>query len=430
MKILVIGSGGREHALVWALKKSDKTTQVFCAPGNAGIAALAECVDIKPNNINALADFAGENNIDLTVVGGETSLALGVVDEFMRRGLKVVGPSQMASRLESSKVFAKEFMERHGIPTARFRTARSAEEAGEILRKGEFGDENAPVVIKADGLAAGKGVVVAKNRAEGVAAIDEITGGSLVSKDAAEQILLEEALTGKEVSLLLFADGRNFALMPPARDHKRIGEGDTGPNTGGMGVITDARLLTPEELETITETIIKPTLAGAESEGFAFKGVLFMGLMMTAAGPMVLEYNVRFGDPEAEAILVRMESDFVEVCEAIVDGTLDETPIIWKDGCSAVVILAARGYPAHPEMGGVISGLEVVAGHQSVIVLHAGTALNANGEIIVAGGRVLAVTATASNMSGALHRCYKAVNDIHWDGMYFRRDIGTTGNND
>ena len=424
MKILVIGSGGREHALVWALKNSKRNTQIFCAPGNAGIAELAECVGIKPYQINELADFARQNEIELTIVGGETSLALGVVDEFEKRGLRIMGASQKAARLESSKVFAKEFMNRHNIPTAHFRTAASAAEAKEILRSGEFGDPDSPVVIKADGLAAGKGVVVAKNRAEAEAAIDEIMSGALVSKEAAEKIILEEALLGNEVSLLLFADGENYALMPPARDYKRIGEGDTGPNTGGMGVITDGRLLTPEELQKIIDEIIKPTLAGAEKEGFPFKGILFLGLMMTADGPKVLEYNARFGDPEAEAILVRLESDLIDICGAIIEGTLDKDPIIWRDGCSAAVILAARGYPGNPETGGVISGLDIVNGQQNVIVLHAGTALNPNGEIVTAGGRVLAVTATASNLTGAVHRCYKAVNEISWDGMYYRRDIG------
>jgi phosphoribosylamine--glycine ligase len=427
MRILVIGSGGREHALVWTLRKSAKTAAIFCAPGNAGIAEIAQCVGINPYQISELADLAGQKKIDLIIVGGETALALGIADEFEKRGLKIVGASRAAARLESSKVFAKEFMSRHNIPTARFRTAGSAAEAKEILRGGEFGGDDSPVVIKADGLAAGKGVVVAKNRAEAARAVDEIMSGRLVSKEAAEKIVLEEALTGKEVSLLLFADGKNYALMPPARDHKRIGEGDTGANTGGMGVITDDGLLSPEELQKITVEIIKPTLAGAEKEGFPFKGILFLGLMMTPEGAKLLEYNARFGDPEAEAILVRLESDLADICEAIVNGTLDETKIEWKDGCSAAVILAARGYPQKAETGAVISGLDIVKGHQNVVVLHAGTALNAGGEIVTAGGRVLAVTATASNLNGALHRCYKAVNEIQWDGMYYRRDIGRSG---
>jgi phosphoribosylamine--glycine ligase len=423
MKILVIGGGGREHALVLALKNSGRNTQVFCAPGNAGIADLAECIGIKPYQIKELADFAEKEGIELTVVGGETSLALGVVDEFEGRGLRIMGPSQKASQLESSKVFAKEFMNRHNIPTARFCTAGSAVEAKELL-KSEFGDSQTPVVVKADGLAGGKGVVVAKNHAEAETAIDEIMSGSLVSAQASEKMILEEAFTGKEVSLLLFADGKNYVLMPPARDHKRIGEGETGPNTGGMGVITDARLLTPGDLQKIIEEIVEPTLRGAEQEGFPFKGILFVGLMMTEKGPKVLEYNVRFGDPEAEAILARLESDFIEICRAIIDGDLDKALIEWRDGCSAVVILAARGYPAKPESGDVIGGLDIVKGQQNVVVLHAGTALNSAGEIVTDGGRVLAVTATASNLTGAVHRCYKAVNEISWDGMYFRGDIG------
>lgn len=424
MKILVIGGGGREHAIVGSLKKSNKHTQIFCAPGNAGIAELADCVGIKPDQTIDLADFAQANGIDLTFVGGETSLALGVVDEFEKRALKIVGPSQAAARLEASKVFAKEFMDRHGVPTAKFRTAASSDEAKEILHGGEFGDENSPVVIKADGLAAGKGVVVAKNRAEAEAAIDDITSGDLVGKEAAGKIVMEEALIGKEVSLLLFSDGKNFALMPPARDHKRIGEGDTGPNTGGMGVVTDSSLLSETDLAAIVEHTVKPTLAGAEAEGFPFKGILFLGFMMTADGAKLLEYNVRFGDPECEAILARLNTDFVDVCSAMVDGTLDQIEFEWKEGSSAVVVLAAKNYPAKPETGGVIIGLDIANNHEKVVVLHAGTALNEKGEVIVAGGRVLAVTATASNLTGALHRCYKAVNDIHWDGMYYRKDIG------
>jgi phosphoribosylamine--glycine ligase len=424
MNILVIGSGGREHAIVWTFKRSPQVEKVFCAPGNAGIAELAECVDIGATDIEKLAEFAVENKIDLTFVGGETSLALGVVDEFEKRGLKIVGASQQAAMLESSKVFAKGFMNRHNVPTAKFRTAHSTDEAKGILCGGEFGDESSPVVIKADGLAAGKGVVVARDRAEAENAIDEIMSGALVGNEAAGKLIIEETLVGHEVSLLLFADGKNYALMPPARDHKRIGEGDTGANTGGMGVITDAGLLSPEELQLVKEQIIEPTLLGAAEEGFPFKGILFLGLMMTAGGPQLLEYNVRFGDPETQAILARLETDIVDISAAVVKGTLDELTITWKDGCSAIVVLAARGYPAKPESGAAIDGLETVKVHQDVMVFHAGTKRDTEGNFVTAGGRVLGVTATASNLTGALHRCYKAVNEIHWDGMYYRRDIG------
>jgi phosphoribosylamine--glycine ligase len=279
-------------------------SRLFCAPGNAGIASIAECVPLKADEINALADFAETNCIDLTFVGGETSLALGIVDEFERRGLKIVGPSQDAARLESSKAFAKDFMARRGLPTAIYKTSSSAEDAIEILDSGEFGGVNASVVVKADGLAAGKGVVVARDRAEAISAIRSME--DLVGSAAAAVIVLEECLVGSEVSLLAFCDGENFAVMPPTRDHKRIGEGDTGPNTGGMGTITDASLLSTIETNEIVEKIIKPTLAGCSVEGFPFRGILFLGLMMTAEGPKVLEYNVRFGDPETQSILVRL----------------------------------------------------------------------------------------------------------------------------
>nr|MBA3786597.1 phosphoribosylamine--glycine ligase [Acidobacteriota bacterium] len=316
MKILVVGSGGREHAICSAFNKSEKTTKIYCADGNAGVAKIAECVSIKPDNIKELADFAGQNSIDLTFVGGETSLALGIADEFERRGLKIVGVSRQAAQLEASKSFAKDFMARHKIPTAAYKTAFSVTEAIEILEGGEFGNEETPVVVKADGLAAGKGVVVAQNRAEAIAAINEMR--NLVGEIAADKIVLEECLFGREVSLLLFADGKSFALMPPVRDHKRIGEGDTGANTGGMGTITDASLLSDEQTAKIIEEIIKPTLEGAAQDGFPFRGILFLGLMMTEFGAKVLEYNVRFGDPETQAILIRLKTDLVDICEAII----------------------------------------------------------------------------------------------------------------
>ncbi len=424
MKILVVGSGGREHAIIWSIKRSAKETEVFCANGNAGISEIAECVEISPTDVSALADFASENEIDFTFVGGETSLALGVVDEFEKRGLKIIGASEAAARLESSKAFAKDFMKRHKIPTAAYATAKSADEAYEFLDKGTFGDEDSPVVVKADGLAAGKGVVVAKNRAEAKEAIDAMVSGELIDANAAQTIVLEECLTGKEVSLLMFADGKNFALMPPTRDHKRIGEGDTGANTGGMGTITNSSLLSPSEIKTITEETIKPTLLGAEKEGFPFKGILFLGLMMTEGGAKVLEYNVRFGDPETQAILVNLDSDFTDICEAIVNQTLDRTVISWIDGCSACVILAAENYPKSPRKGDVISGLTEAGKLENTVVFHAGTGKDSEGNFITSGGRVLGVTATASNLPNALHRAYKAVNEISWEGIQFRRDIG------
>ncbi len=422
MKILVVGSGGREHAICAVFARSPRVSKIFCANGNAGIAEIAECVNIKPEEIGALAEFAGREAIDLTFVGGETPLSLGIVDEFERRGLNIVGVSKSAARLESSKSFAKDFMARHYIPTAQYKTAYSRAEAIEVLEADEFGNEETPVVVKADGLAAGKGVVVARDRDEAIAAINGLE--AVAGMDAASTIVLEECLTGREVSLLMFVDGENFALMPPTRDHKRIGEGDTGPNTGGMGTVTDSSLLTEAQIGRIVEEIIEPTLNGCRDEGFPFRGILFLGLMMTDSGAKVLEYNVRFGDPETQAILVRLETDLVDICEAIVSGGLGDLDIKWTHGSSACVVLASKGYPQKAQTGDVIGGLEKASARKSVAVFHAGTSKNGAGEFVTAGGRVLGVTAVAENLSLALEKAYGAVKDISWDGMQYRRDIG------
>jgi len=422
MDILVIGSGGREHAICYSLAKSARAGTICCAPGNAGIASIAECIPIGVEDIDALSDLARSRSVDLTFVGGETSLALGIVDEFERRGLPIVGPSKSAARLEASKGFAKDFMARHRIPTAGYKSASSAQEAIDILEAGEFGAESFPVVVKADGLAAGKGVVVARNRMEAINAARSMA--ALVGADAAATIVLEECLVAREVSLLGFCDGKNFKLMPPTRDHKRIGEGDTGPNTGGMGTITDASLLTDEQINEIVETVIKPTLAGCAEEGFPFRGILFLGLMMTADGPKVLEYNVRFGDPETQSILVRLETDLVDICQAILSGSLDQIDIKWRPGSSATVVLAAKGYPQNPQKGDVIYGLDQSSNADGVTIFHAGTAISAEGEYTTAGGRVLGVTAVADDLQTALTKTYSAVEMISWDGMQYRRDIG------
>ena len=460
MNILVIGSGGREHAICSTFVRSNRVTKIFCAPGNAGIAEIAECISIKADDITGLVTYASANAIDLTFVGGETSLALGIVDEFESRGLKIIGPNREAAQLEASKSFAKDFMARHGVPTARYITAHSAGFAVLELESGDFGDEDKPVVVKADGLAAGKGVVVAANRAEAIAAINEMA--ALVGADAAEKIVLEECLVGKEVSLLMFVEGENFALMPPTRDYKRIGEGDTGPNTGGMGTITDASLLTADELQEITDKIIRPTLHGCIREGFPFQGILFLGLMMVdhvssphvskgsdsevlpngrttdrASAPTLLEYNVRFGDPETQSILVRLETDFVDICEAMLAGTeeggnprgskgvssLAEMNIKWKAGNSATVVLASKGYPEYPQTGDVIHGIEGLS-NSGISIFHAGTSRNETGELITSGGRVLGITTIADNLNNALAKAYSAVGSISWNGMQYRRDIG------
>lgn len=431
MKVLVIGSGGREHAICAAFAKSSEVSKIYCAPGNAGIAAIAECVPIKPEEIERLAEFAKNNEIGMTFVGGETALALGIVDEFERRGLRIIGASKAAAELEASKAFAKAFMGRHKIPTANFRTALSQDEAITILESGEFGDANSPAVIKADGLAAGKGVVVAANRAEAIKAIREME--NLAGAVAASIIVIEECLVGREVSLIMFADGEHFALMPPTRDHKRIGEHDTGPNTGGMGTITDSALLSPHQTEQIIREIIEPTLKGCRDEGFPFRGILFLGLMMTEAGPMLLEYNVRFGDPETQSILVRLETDLVYICEAMLSvssphvskgATLAHLDIRWKPGNSATVVLAAEGYPGKPRTGDVINGLETAANIDGVTIFHSGTALGTDGDIVTAGGRVLGLTSAGPNLENALAASYKAAAEISWEGMQYRKDIG------
>src|SRR2546423_289036 len=427
MKVLVIGSGGREHALCWAIRRSSKhsSQRLFCAPGNAGIAEVAECVQLSATDVRGLADFAEREAIELTIVGGEAPLAAGLADEFARRGLVVAGPSREAARLESSKAFAKDFMLRHNVPTARHRVAASAEEAREILRGGEFGTEDAAVVVKADGLAAGKGVVVAQSRAEAEAAVVEMMLGGRVGSDAAARVVIEEALTGREASLLLWTDGRDYRLMPPARDHKRVGEGDTGPNTGGMGAITAPDVLDEETLRRAVREIVEPTLAGARADSLNFRGVLFVGLMLTDEGPRVLEYNVRFGDPEAQAILVRLRGDLFEIFDAVARGRLGEVNVVWSDEASACVVLAARGYPEKPETGARISGLEEAARVPSVQIFHSGTARADDGSFLTAGGRVLGVTATAATLDEALARCYESASHVNWDGLHYRRDIGS-----
>src|ERR1044071_4759229 len=345
-RILIIGSGGREHAIVWALKKtSQEPVEIFCAPGNAGIEQIARIASISVNDHSALAEYVETQNIDLTFVGPEAPLVSGIVDAFSERGLRIVGPSAAASRLEGSKIFAKDFMARHGIPTAAYRIAEAPGDAIECLRSGAFGTAESPVVIKADGLAAGKGVVVAASRVEAEKAIEDLMVHHVAGRDAAGRVVLEEALAGTEASLLLFADGRDYVLMPAARDHKRIGENDTGPNTGGMGTITDSSVLQRSVEERVVREIVEPTLAGAREEGFAFKGILFLGLMLTEDGPKLLEYNVRFGDPETQAILVRLKTDLVSIFDSIYEETLDGLDVEWSAGASACVGAADKGYP-------------------------------------------------------------------------------------
>ena len=425
MKTLIIGSGGREHALAWAwARHAGPETKIFCAPGNAGTALLAQNVPLATEDWPGLVRFAQENRIDITIAGSETALALGLADHFAARHLPFVGPVQAAARLEASKGFAKDFMTRHRIPTARYRVTHSLPEALDFLQGGYFGGPERPIVVKADGLAAGKGVIMASDRWEAERAVARLMDSAADKTQTTRRVVLEETLTGREVSLLLFSDGRDYALMPAARDHKRIGENDTGPNTGGMGAITADHLLDAAQQREIVRTIVEPTLAGAAAEGFAFSGILFIGLMLTGDGPRVLEYNVRFGDPETQAILVRLTSDFRDICAAVAHKHLARTKITWADAASACIVLAAPGYPDKPVTGAQINGLDTANQHARTVIFHAGTLRGADGSWLTAGGRVLGVTATAPDLPTALQRSYTAIGDIDWPGMQYRRDIG------
>jgi len=417
MKVLVIGAGGREHALAWALRKSPRVTDVVCAPGNGGIAAVARCVPGSPRDLNDLLRVVNEESPDLTVIGPELPLSLGFADELQRRGLAVFGPTKAAAMLETSKAFAKRFMQRHKIPTANYAVCNTRQEAQESLHLFHL-----PVVIKADGLASGKGVLICQTKREAEDAIAGLFSGKLLGS-AETAVVIEECLTGEEVSFLVLSDGKHVAPLIPAQDHKRLGEGDTGPNTGGMGVYTTDSILDDKMRQWLVHHIAQPTIDGIAAEDAPFVGVLYCGLMMTARGPMVLEYNVRFGDPETQAILVRLESDLLDALEASVEGRLSETQLRWKPGASACVVAASNGYPGSYTSGHPISGLDEAAKVHGVEILHAGTSL-VDGRYLTSGGRVLGVTATADSLKSALDSAYEAMGKIHFEGMYFRRDIG------
>ena len=417
MRVLVIGAGGREHALAWALRKSSRVSDVVCAPGNGGIASVARCVPASPKDLNDLLRVVNEESPDLTVVGPELPLSLGFVDELQRRGRAVFGPTKAAAMLETSKAFAKRFMQRHKIPTANYAVCNTREEALESLHLFHL-----PLVIKADGLASGKGVVICQTKREAEDAVAGMFSGKLLGS-AETAVVIEECLSGEEVSFLLLSDGKHVAALIPAQDHKRLGEGDTGPNTGGMGVYTTDSILDEKMREWVVNHIAQPTIDGIAAEDAPFVGVLYCGLMMTARGPMVLEYNTRFGDPETQAILVRLESDLIDALEACVEGRLSDTELRWKPGASACVVAASSGYPGSYTTGHPISGLEEAARVPGVEIFHAGTSL-VDGRYLTSGGRVLGVTATDDSLSAALDQAYEAMGKIHFEGMYFRRDIG------
>ncbi len=421
MKVLVIGGGGREHALVWAIRQSPKVTEIVCAPGNGGIAALARCVPVNQKDLADMVRVAGAEQPDLTVVGPEIPLSLGLVDELTRRGMRVFGPTQRAAMLETSKAFAKEFMQRHQIPTALYAVCHSVDEIPEALA--HF---RTPLVVKADGLAAGKGVVVcdSKEEAENVAAL-MLTGKFL--GDTTPKVILEEFLEGDEVSFLVLADGSHALPLAAARDHKRLGESDTGPNTGGMGVYSTDELIEPEMRDWLMTHVVQPVIDGMAAEDAPFTGILYCGLMMTATGPMVLEFNARFGDPETEAILPRLIYDqpqdgLLEALEAAVEGHLAGAKLEWLPQPSVTVIAASKGYPGSFATGLEITGLEEAAKQPGVTIFHSGTS-NVDGRLVTASGRVLAVTAVADTLPEARNQAYRALDKINFEGIYYRRDI-------
>jgi len=420
MKVLVIGGGGREHALCAAIQRSPRVSEVVCTPGNGGIAAVARCVAADAKDVADVLRVVGQEKPDLTVVGPEVPLSLGLVDEMQRRELKVFGPTQEAALLETSKAHAKRFMQRHTIPTAAYAVCESRKEAQEALEMFHL-----PVVIKADGLAAGKGVLICEKKEDAEQAIADLFSGQLLG-EAVKTVVIEEHLTGEELSFLVLSDGTHAVPLVPAQDHKRIGEGDTGPNTGGMGVYSTDTMLDAQMTEWIMHRIAQKAVDGMAAEETPFVGVLYCGLMMTAKGPMVLEFNARFGDPETQAILPRMETDLVEALEACVEGRLSATEFRWKPGASACVVAASQGYPGSYESGKVIAGLEEAARIPGVEIFHAGTRLE-DGQYKTSGGRVLGVAATGDSLEEALGSAYEAMGRISFEGMVFRRDIGRRG---
>ncbi|MCL0042596.1 phosphoribosylamine--glycine ligase [Thermodesulfovibrionales bacterium] len=416
MKALVIGGGGREHAIVWKLMQSRHVDKVYCMPGNAGIAEIAECIDVHSLDFNKLVDFVRYEWVDLTIVGPEGPLSGGIVDAFEREGRRIVGSTKMATQLESSKVFAKEFMKRYRIPTAEYKVFTSYIHAEEYVRM-----KGLPIVIKADGLAAGKGVFVA-SRAEEVVDALRLVMKERIFGDAGNRVIVEQYLEGEEVSFMAFTDGSTIIPMVSSQDYKRVFDNDEGPNTGGMGAYSPAPVITRELESIIMERIMRPAISGLKAMGIKYKGVLYAGLIIDNGNPYVLEFNCRFGDPEAQSILSRLNTDIMDIFMAITDERLSDINIEWSDEAAVCVVLASEGYPGKYKRGKVIHGLNDVRDMDDVVVFHAGTAFNDN-EIITKGGRVLGVTATGKDINGAKERSYEAVKRIHFEGMHYRKDI-------
>jgi phosphoribosylamine---glycine ligase len=416
MKVLVLGGGGREHALVWKLRQSPRLSQLYCAPGNGGIADEAECLPADLKSLESITGLAARLKPDLTVVGPELPLTLGVVDEFAHRGWPAFGPTRAAAQLESSKSFAKQFLQRHHIPTAPFAICDSIEQVREAL--GHF---HTPIVVKADGLAAGKGVVIAKKKEEAASVAAEMLSGKMLG-EAGARVVLEECLKGDELSFLVFSDGERVAPLVAAQDHKRVGDGDTGPNTGGMGAYSTRDIVDDQMRDWLVNHIARPVVAGMKAESAEFKGVLYCGLMMTARGPMVLEFNCRFGDPETQPILMRLESDLVDALEASIQGRVSEGDFKWSQDASVCVVMSSGGYPGTFEVGKRIDGLDEAGSVSGVKVFHAGTSRR-DGAYYTSGGRVLGVTARAADLQTAVLRAYEACGKIGFEGAHYRKDI-------
>ena len=416
MKVLVIGSGGREHALVWKIMQSPKVSQVYCAPGNAGISKLAQYINIDADSIEKLVDFAQEEKIDLTVVGPELPLSKGIVNEFNRKGLRIFGPSKEAAEIESSKVFSKYLMKKYNIPTANYEVFQNSEKAFDYIKQQTF-----PLVIKADGLAAGKGVFIVKNLDQAGDALNTLMKKKTFG-EAGRQIVIEEFLEGEEVSILAFCDGKTVVPMVSSQDHKKIFDNDQGPNTGGMGAYSPVPFYPDEFEKGVLEEILKPTVEGLRSEGREYKGVLYAGLVLTKEGPKVLEFNARFGDPETQVILPRLKTDLIDILNAVIEETLHKINIEWEDNAAVCVVVASGGYPGKYPKGKVISGLEGLEKMKDIVVFHAGTKLQ-DGKVITSGGRVLGITARDETISKAKERAYKGVKEIYFEDMYYRKDI-------
>ena len=417
MKVLVVGGGGREHSLVWKVSRSPRVTKIYAAPGNAGMAQLAECVPIKAEDIPGLLAFAKKQAIDLTIVGPEGPLSMGIVDEFTKTGLRIFGPSGNAAVIEASKQFSKDLMKKYHIPSAEYGvfTDRAAAEAY-VREKG------APIVVKADGLAAGKGVVVAETVEEALKALDLIMSQKAFGR-AGDRVVIEECLKGEEASFMAFTDGQTVVPMASSQDHKRVFDGDKGPNTGGMGAYSPAPIVTKKLERKIMETIMVPTVRAMEKEGRLFKGVLYAGVMIHEGEAKVLEFNARFGDPETQPVMSRLNTDLIAIIEAIVDGTLSRIEIAWKPDSAVCVVMASGGYPGNYEKGKEITGLDKAAARENVMVFHSGTSQK-NGKIVTDGGRVLGVTGLGPVVAAAIDNAYAAVRDINFEGAHYRRDIG------